>query len=198
MSQLANFSRQVEALKVAADTTLKESADDYGDREFVTFVNKLQTLVTQCEKDLQPVGEKLQIKLHQVDPVTGNKRYGKQAEQKFLSSMSDLSNVFSLLSSALERAHPRYLESSNRLADVEREENAQQAANAPPPPVYSKIIVERFGENVYKQLSPEATEEMQLLHQKAEALRIKKNRESEELRDLFHRVRRITDKMLET
>lgn len=190
MSQLTTFARQVETAKVAVEKLLSAVVDEGNLASFADHYTSLQKIMKQIEDELEPTCEKLKQKLGQVDPVTGAKRYGVQAEQKFLASADSLQSVKEALGVHMQQHEDRYI-SAKSVVEEEKKKEEMAKATAMPEPVMSRIIVEKFSDATDSggavSSVPEESEE---LHKKAEELRLKKLRELDDFRSFEMQVRR--------
>lgn len=190
MSQLSTFSKQVDASHAAIEKLLSETVDLSNDTAVASRYVSLKKLLSQLENDLLPTSEKLRQKLGQVDPVTGAKRYGAQAEQKFVTSATLLDNSTVLLRSHIQDHEDRYL-SAKLSVDENAIRQEKAKSEALPLPEMSKFTVERFGVTSIDEGidgNSSVALENEELHSKAEELRVKKQQEMDELRDLEKRV----------
>lgn len=190
MSQLTTFARQVETAKVAVEKLLSAVVDEGNLASLAAHYASLQKVMKQIEDELEPTCEKLKQKLGQVDPVTGAKRYGVQAEQKFLASADSLQSVKEALGVHMQQHEDRYI-SAKSVVEEEKKKEEMAKATAMPEPVMSRIIVEKFSDATDSGGAVSSvTEESEELHKKAEELRLKKLRELDDFRSFEMQVRR--------
>lgn len=189
MSQLTTFARQVETTKVAVEKLLSAAVEEGNPASLAAHYASLQKVMKQIQDELEPTCEKLKQKLGQIDPVTGAKRYGAQAEQKFLASADSLLAVKEALGVHVQQHEDRYI-SAKSVVEEEKKKAEMAKAAAMPEPVMSRIIVEKFSDTPDStDVMSSATAESEELHQKAEELRLKKVRELDDFRAFEMQVR---------
>lgn len=203
MSQLTNFVKKVEQLRLQY-VELSNKANQYITIESVS-VDELQKILKDSEQlhgsivaDLTPTGEKLAAKLNQIDPITGERRFGQQSVQKFSAAQESLQSITLEIERMIQSIQEKLTEikptsdgfSSNEELTRQAAVLAQETRNA-------KLEAERQAEQAFaeQQAVKEAEEkerkrleEERLLHEQAERIRQRKQQEQEMCQAMEHQV----------
>lgn len=178
MSQLTNFVRGVATLTALVDR-LTTSDVNHDDNTFQNLFKEIETVLFKARGTLVAEAEKLGQKLNQVDPVTGNKRYGDQSIQKLVQANEELNRCLPLLGEYAKAMEPRKLELENRLKDNETKVEKKDEPFVIVKYFEDSASLENPNPNFMKDISLEQLEE---LHNKADDARVRKMVEQEQLR----------------
>jgi hypothetical protein len=191
MSELAKFVKKVEEVSkkwtVLSQGMEKELPVSVWTAKYISEHEKLEKEVLE---ELQPTAEKLAIKLNQVDPVTGERRYGLQSVQKFSAAHDSLNKLATDISARLEplkKQHEEYLaqntESTMDVVDtsaIEEEERRKKEED-------EKLRLAQEQAEAAEEARKRAEEEA-FLHEQAEKIRKRKHQEQEQCKEVENKV----------
>lgn len=193
MSELTKFVKKVEEVSKKWTSLNHEIAKEIPDSVLTDCISKFISEHEKLEKeildDLQPTAEKLVTKLNQIDPVTGERRYGLQSVQKFSVAHESLNKLVSettITLAALRKQHEEYL-SQHIIAepsiDVVDTASAEEEERRKKEEEENRIAQEEAAEAERKRL-----EEAALLHEQAEKIRKRKHQEQEQCKEVENKV----------
>jgi hypothetical protein len=186
MSQLTTFSKEVKSWNETTKPLLENIAVAVGP-DFIALYEKLTTNFEYGSNNLSDIMQKLYSKMNQIDPVTGEKRYGKLAEEKFHQSQQIFLETIGVLSNTLDSTKAKY----DELKNIERIENERKLEEARKN-LHANIVIPSalVNETSKPTISMEVDEtpdqpELHHLHEKAEQLRQAKLQQREELKETY-------------
>jgi chromosome segregation ATPase len=207
MSQLSVIVKQIDHC-IEKWNDLKIPLDQYcervskGDLDAVkslrTHISLLESFLHDLETNHRNSLEKFQQKINQVDPVTGERRFGKQSQEKF----QHTSQLFHSLIAQCQSTLPHMLticgDAECQLGEIEMKKEGEM----------QKIADDRYRHEEEQRLILELQqreaaekrrreeEEIARLHEKAELIRKRKNEEASTLKAFESQVRIVVTSLL--
>jgi predicted nucleic acid-binding Zn-ribbon protein len=197
MSLINQFIKQVSTLEESYNNDISQYM-----KQFEEELDKKNLFVSpKCEKinkfydELIQLHEntsrKLEEKLNQVDPVTGEKRYGAQTQQKFLEASNKLQSVVDTFVPWCIEWKPAYDQFliEEQLSKEQQNKSQEEALKALSHQEQQKKEEERLKKELeLKEQQQKETENTQRLREQAEIARKRKAEEIENINDLSERV----------
>jgi hypothetical protein len=197
MSVVNQFIKQVSSLEESYNNDILQYMrlfQEESDKRNLFFSPKCEKTVKFYDELIQlqeNTLKKLLEKLNQVDPVTGEKRYGAQTQQKFLEASNKLQSIVDCFVSwyiEWKQAYDKFVV-EDQLLKEQQSKSQEEALKALSQQEQQKKEEERLKTvQALKQLQLKETENAERLREQAEMTRKRKAEETESINELSIRV----------
>eukprot|EP01039_Chlorochromonas_danica_P000535 gene535-575_t len=177
MSDLTKFVKQVDGFVISWTEWTQVHHDvhllsDLKERE--AHYRKGQELLLLARGELSPLGEKLQVKMNQIDPISGQKRYGPTSEAKLAASLTKLSSTLTDAATVSNEIDQFLLTLSHQTIAPHDHEEEELVVNGPVVIKHQQVVEEEKKEEEH---AMELSEEAIALKQAADQVRTQQQAE---------------------